>query len=205
MSGTAIGLLVALALGVIVVRRRSVATALVAAQSLVLGIGAITLSDGRGGEFVIAGLILFVRAGTLPALFAYIRRRTPEPRLVAAAAPAALRLLVGVAVALAAAALTPDLGLDDRAAEQGAIALVVLGMAIVVLRRPTLFQALGLLVAENGVYLLALSVAGGLPAVLELGVLFDLVLVATVAAAFSYRIHRETGSGDTELLRGLRD
>ena len=37
------------------------------------------------------------------------------------------------------------------------------------LRRPTLFQVLGLLVAENGVYLLAVSVPGGLPFVVELG------------------------------------
>ena len=116
-----------------------------------------------------------------------------------------VRLLIGVAVALAAVAWAPSLGLEDRAAEQGAIALVVLGTAIVVLRRPTMFQALGLLVAENGVYLLALSVAGGLPAVIELGVLFDLVVIVTVVTAFSYRIHREVGSGDTELLRGLRD
>lgn len=205
MSGEVIGALVGLALGVIVVRRRSLATALVAAQSLLLGVAAITLSDGGGGEFVIAGLVLFVRAGTLPALFAVLRRRTPEPRLVAAAAPAALRLLMAIVLALAAVALAPSLGLDDRAAEQGAIALVVLGISIVVLRRPTLFQALGLLVAENGVYLLALSVPGGLPVVIELGVLFDLVVVLTVVAAFSYRIHRELGSGDTELLRGLRD
>lgn len=205
MSGVAIGALIGLALGVIVVRRRSVATILVAVQSLLLGIGAITLSGGHGSEFAIAGAVLFVRAAALPAVFGFTRRRTPEPSLVRAAAPASVRLLGGVIVALAAATLAPPLGIDDRAAEQGAIALVVLGMAIVVARRPTLFQALGLLVAENGVYLLALSVEGGLPAVIEMGVLFDLMVVLTVVAAFSYRIHREVGSGDTELLRGLRD
>ncbi len=205
MSGAAIAALAALALGVMVVRRRSVATLLVAAQSLVLGVGAIGLSGGHGSEFAIAGAALFVRAAALPALFQFTRRRTPEPGLVRAAQPASVRLLGGVAVALVAAALAPPLGIGDRAAEQGAIALVVLGMAIVVARRPTLFQALGVLVAENGVYLLALSVHGGLPAVIELGVLFDLMLVLTVVAAFSYGIHRELGSGDTELLRGLRD
>lgn len=205
MSGTVIGALVALALGVVGVRRRSLATAIVAGQSLLLGAAAIGLSEGRGSEFAIAGVVLLFRAVTLPALLALTRRRTPEPRLVAAAAPAAIRLLIAVVTALAAVAWAPSLGLDDQAAEQGAIALVVLGIAIVALRRPTLFQALGLLVAENGVYLLALSVPGGLPAVIELGVLFDLVVVVTVVAAFSYMIHREVGSGDTELLRGLRD
>ena len=40
---------------------------------------------------------------------------------------------------------------------------------------------------------------------IELGALFDLALVVTVAAAFTQRIHVELGTGDTELLRGLRD
>jgi hydrogenase-4 component E len=68
-----------------------------------------------------------------------------------------------------------------------------------------LVQVLGILVAENGVYLLAVSVHGGLPFLVELGVLFDLVLVVTVAVAFTRRIHGELGSGDTNLLRALHD
>jgi hydrogenase-4 membrane subunit HyfE len=40
---------------------------------------------------------------------------------------------------------------------------------------------------------------------IELGVLFDLVLVVTVATAFTQKIHGEVGSGDTDLLRELRD
>ena len=73
------------------------------------------------------------------------------------------------------------------------------------MRRPALVQVLGILVAENGVYLLAISVPGGLPLVIELGVVFDLALVITVAAAFAQKIHGTLGSGDTDLMRDLRD
>lgn len=205
MSGVTVGALVALAIGIMLVRRRSLAIALVGAQSALLGIAALGLASGRRTEFLIASLVLLVRAVALPALLAFTRRRTPEPRLIAAATPVLLRLLIGVVVTLLALAALPPLGLGDRAAEQGAVALLTLGMAIVVVRRPALFQALGLLVAENGIYLLAVSVPGGVPFVIELGVLFDLVLVLTVASAFAYKIHGEVGSGDTELLRGLRD
>ncbi len=205
MSGAAITALVGLALAVVAVRRRSLATLLVSLQSLVLGAVALDLSEGHGGELALAAAVLFVRGVTIPALFAYTLRRTREPRPVAAAAPGATRLLIAAVAALAAAAVAPPLGIGDRAAEQGALAVVVLGMAIVVTRRPTLFQALGLLVAENGVYMLALSVPGGLPALIEVGVAFDLVLVLAVSAAFTFKIHRELGTGDTELLRDLRD
>jgi hydrogenase-4 membrane subunit HyfE len=108
-------------------------------------------------------------------------------------------------VALAAAALVPPLGLGDSQTEHTAVALVLVAIAIVVARRPAFMQLIGLIVAENGLSLLAVSVPGGLSYVVELGALFDLALVVTVAAAFTRRIHLELGTGDTELLRGLRD
>jgi hydrogenase-4 component E len=98
----------------------------------------------------------------------------------------------------------PRLGLASAHVEHAAVALVLVGISIVVARRPALLQLIGLIVAENGLSLLAVSVPGGLSYVVELGALLDLVLVVTVAAAFVQRIHTELGTGDTELLRGLR-
>jgi hydrogenase-4 component E len=197
--------LVVLAFGVMLVRRRSLATLLVAAQALLLGGVALSLAGDRPTEFLVAAVILAVRAVALPALLVFTRRRTPEPYLVVPATTVTIRLLVAAVVTVVAVASIPPLGLGDRAAEHGAVALLSLGIAIVVMRRPALLQVLGILVAENGIYLLAISVPGGLPFVIELGVLFDLVLIVTVAAAFTQKIHGEVGSGDTDLLRGLRD
>lgn len=205
MSTIAITILVVLGFAVMLTRRRSVATALVAAQALVLGIAAISVTGDRPAGFLIAAIILAVRAAALPLLLVFTRRRTPEPYLVVPATTVLVRLVLAAVVVLIATASIPPLGLVDHAAEHGAVALLVLGIAIVATRRPALLQVLGILVAENGVYLLAISVPGGLPFVIELGVLFDLVLVVTVATAFTQKIHAEVGSGDTDLLRGLRD
>ncbi len=204
MSSAALVALVALGFGVVLVRRRSLATLLVAVQALLLGVAALSLA-GDGAGLLVAGVILLVRALALPALLTLARRRTPEPGLVAPATAVGARLLVATAVALVAMAAIPPLGLGDRAVEHTAVALLSLGIATVVMRRPALLQVLGILVAENGVYLLAISVPGGLPLVIELGVLFDLTLVVTVAAAFTQKIRSEVGTGDTDLLRGLRD
>jgi hydrogenase-4 component E len=203
-SPVAISALIILAFGVMLVRRRNLATLLVAAQALLLGVAALSLAGDRR-EFLVAGIILLVRAAALPALIAFTRRRTPEPQLIVPATTVVVRLLVAAVVTLVAVASIPPLGLGDRAAEHGAVALLTLGLAIVAMRRPALLQVLGILVAENGVYLLAVSVPGGLPVVIELGVLFDLVLVVTIAAAFTQKIHGEVGTGDTDLLRELRD
>jgi hydrogenase-4 component E len=192
-------------LGVIVVRRRSAAIALVAAQSLALGVGALALASGRSSDFLVASVVLLAKGVALPVLLLVVMRRTREPRLVAPAAPALARLAGAGAVAFAAVVLVPPLGLGEAHTEHTAVALVLVGIAIVVARRPTLLQLVGLIVAENGLSLLAVSVPGGLSYVVELGALFDLALVVTVAVAFTQRIHLELGTGDTELLRGLRD
>ncbi len=205
MNPAAITALVVLGFAVMLVRRRSLATLLVSAQAMVLGIAALSLARGRPADFLVAAIILLVRAVALPALLTFTRRRTPEPYLVIPATTVLVRLVLAATVALIAAASIPPLGLGDRPAEHAAVALLSLGIAIVIMRRPALLQVLGILVAENGIYLLAISVPGGLPFVIELGVLFDLVLVVTVAAAFTHKIHGEVGSGDTDLLRALRD
>jgi hydrogenase-4 membrane subunit HyfE len=204
-SDALVAAILVLGVGVIVVRRRTVAIGLIAAQSLALGIGALDLAPGRSSEFLVASLVLLTKAVVLPVLLLVVIRRTREPRLVAPAAPALTRLAGAGAVVLAARALVPPLGLGDARVEQTAAALVLVGISIVVARRPAFMQLMGLIVAENGLALLAVSVPGGLSYVIELGALFDLALIVTVAAAFTQRIHVELGTGDTELLRGLHD
>ncbi len=40
---------------------------------------------------------------------------------------------------------------------------------------------------------------------IELGLVFDLVVIVSVAAAFAAKIHEQLGSGDSSLLEALRD
>jgi len=203
MSSALATVMLGLAFAVIVVRRRTVAIAVLAAQSLALGVLAVDLADARSGYVVAA--VLLSKAVVLPTLLYVLIRRTPEARPVTAPAGPMVRLAAAGTVALCAFLLTPPLGLGAPHIEHAAVALVFVGIAIVIARRPILFQLLGLVVAENGLSLLAVSVPGGLSYVIEFGALFDLALIVTVAAAFAQRIHSDLGTGDTDLLRGLRD
>ena len=205
MSSGLVTAIVIAGLAVIVVRRRLFTIGLVGAQSAMLGLGALQLSSGRSGEFLVASLVLVTKAAVLPALLLIAMRRTREPRMIAPAFSTPARFALAAAIGLGAGALTPEFGLHDAHVERAAIAILLTGIAIVALRRPALLQVIGLVVAENGVALLAISVPGGLSYVVELGAVFDLVLVVTVASAFAQRIHEDLGTGDTELLRGLRD
>jgi hydrogenase-4 component E len=196
--------LIGLGFGIVVVRRRTTAIGLVAAQSLLLGAVAVSEAvDTRAGLAAAAGALV-ARAIVLPLLLLRIVRATREPRRVVER-PALLRLVGAVMAVVVAASLVPAFGLEEPGAENVAAALVVLGIVIAAERGPVVLQAVGFLVAENGVYVAGLAVAGGLPGAIELGLLFDLLVVLAVAAAFGSKIYEEFGSGDTVLLRGLSD
>jgi hydrogenase-4 component E len=197
--------LVLCALAVVATRRRSTAIVLVTLQSLVLAGAALALAPGRSREFLLASIALTVKALFIGSALLWTMFRTREQRpLVEDFTPLA-RVGGALAFAAATAALVPRFGLPSRLAEAAAVALVAIGIATAVSRKATLMQALGLIVAENGVAFAAAAAGGGVPLVIEVGVVFDLIVIVTVAAAFHERIFGELGTGDATLLRGLRD
>jgi hydrogenase-4 membrane subunit HyfE len=198
-SGALVWLVVALGLGVVVVRRRSLAVGLVTAQALVLAVSAVHSETG-------AAAALAIRAIALATLLLLVVSRTREPRPVRAGVAPLARGGLAVAFALALTWLVPTIGLESRNAERGVLALVAFGAAAVATRRATLFQVLGIVLVENGLALAALELPGGGSSVaIEVGVAFDLTLVALVATVFHERIFAEFGAGDSAALRSLRD
>jgi hydrogenase-4 component E len=205
MTGAVIWGLLVSSLVVVLARRRSLAIVLVALQSVGLGAYAISQGARSSSELAVIGIVLIAKALALPALLLLTVRRARKERLIATELPALARLAIAVAVALAVEQLIPRFGLPEADVEHAAVGVLALGVLIAVVRRAVLFQALGFLVAENGIYLAGLSLPGGLPGLIELGLVFDLVVIVSVAAAFAAKIHEQLGSGDSSLLAVLRD
>jgi len=195
---------VALGLGVVVVRRRSVALALVTTQSLLLAGVALWRTGGHLELMPPAGGLL-LRSIAIATILGIGIARTRETKPVRAGIEPMARAVIALAVLLAIPALVPALGFGDPNAQRGAIALGVLGIVVALTRRATILQILGIVIAENGATLAALSASSAVPDVIELGVIFDLLLIAVVASAFHTRIFGEFGSGDSAHLRELHD
>jgi hydrogenase-4 membrane subunit HyfE len=202
-GGTVLWALVGFGLLIVITRRRSIAVALVTAQALVL-VG-IALDRATHVENLVAAGALLARAAALAALFVWLTARTRNTRPIPPVARPFVRAGVAVALALALTWLVPSFGLVDRNAERTVLTLVAFGLVSVAMRRPTLFQVIGIVVVENGLALAALELPGTPSLVVELGVALDLTLIALVAAVFHFRIFAEFGSGDTAALRSLRD
>jgi len=202
-TGLEAWLVVGLGLGVIVVRRRSVATGLVTVQALVLA-GLALHRAGTSSDVVVA-LALAARALGLGALFLFAVARSREQQPVRAHLAPALRAGIAVVLILVLTGLVPAFGLTSPVAGRAVLALVGTGLTCVATRRATLFQVLGIVLVENGLALAALMSPHASSLVIELGVTLDLTLIAVVAALFHLRIFSELGAGDSGALRGLRD
>ncbi len=203
MSGAIAWALVALGIGVVVVRRRSVAVGLVTGQALLLA--AVALAEGASADAIGAAALLALRGIVLAGLFLLLVRRTRETRPVRAGVAPLARAGAAVVFVLALIWLVPPLGLESPAAERATLSLVAIGLVTAATRRATLFQVLGIVLVENGLALAALALPGTSSLAIEIGVAVDLLLVAVVAGTFHERIFAEFGAGDSASLRSLRD
>ena len=196
--------IVGLGLLVVVIRQRSIAVALITAQAFAL-VG-IALDEATSADQYAAAAALVARALGLAALFFVLTARTRETRPVRAGVDPLARAGAAIAFALVLTWLVPSIGLQARNVERALLALLAFGIVTAATRRATLFQVLGIVLAENGLALGALKLPGSSSSlVIELGVTLDLTLIALVAGAFHSRIFAEFGSGDTAALRSLRD
>ena len=195
--------LVVLGMGVVVVRRRSVAVGLVTVQALLLAGAA--LRDSGSVQDVVAALALGVRGVVLALLLLLLVKRTRETRPVRAGVAPLARAGAAVVVLLALIWLVPEIGLDSDHAERATLSLIAIGLVTAATRRATLFQVLGIVLVENALALAALALPGESSLVIEIGVTFDLLLIALVAGVFHERIFAEFGAGDSAALRSLRD
>jgi len=199
-------------LGVLLAVTRSIGRSiwLVAAQSalgalaaigvgLSLGLGHLVLAGGLafGAKVIVSPLILraMLRASSVP----IERHPYVGPRL---------SLVAAIVIVFAASAATSDLALPaslgGARALPAAIAAMLTGLFLMMSRRKVLSLLIGLLVFENGLALAAFALTYGMPLVVELGILFDVLIVVIVGWVYARRMLRVVGSLSTDDLRNLR-
>lgn len=84
------------------------------------------------------------------------------------------------------------------------LAVTMLGAFIMVSRMKAISQIIGLLVMENGLFLLAATVSEGMPFFVEIGIFFDVFVCVVILGIFVYRINRLFTHIDVNKLRELK-
>jgi hydrogenase-4 membrane subunit HyfE len=181
----------------------------VAAQSLLIAIagGVLATATGNVDLWVIAGITLTVKAIVLPWLLHWVVRRIDVRREVEPVIPVLATLALAVVVVVMSFHLSTSLGSVRQSISGNAlpvgIALTLNGVLVMATRKTALSQMVGLFASENGIFFTAMAVTKGMPLIIEIGVILDVILAALVMTIMVLRV-RSTVDADIADLDRLR-
>lgn len=207
-----LGASLTLLLGLILLWRRTLASYIQAFQWQSVALAAIFLVVAyftRDLELaLVAAVLLALKAVILPRWLNRLRLRIGVETEVAPYLNVTTSLLLAGLLVLLAYALTRPLvqtsTLPTRAGLPLAVGLIFIGLFVIITRRKALTQVVGFLVMENGISLLAVLGAYGVPLIIELGIFLDLLMGVIVMQVFIYHIQDTFDSIDVDQLNQLR-
>jgi hydrogenase-4 component E len=182
----------------------------VAAQAVFLGIAGAVLAAATGNVdlWVIAGVTIVAKAIVLPWLLIRVVRRVKISREIESVIPAHLTLTIAAGIVVLAFHLNASLGPMRQAITGNALpvglTLILIGVLVMASRRKALVQMVGLFASENGIFFTAMAVSQGMPLIIEIGIILDIVLGALVMGILVLRVRSsvDTDIADLESLKG---
>jgi hydrogenase-4 component E len=183
---------------------------LYAAQSLMVSVLAAVVAAGKSVPelYVLALLSFALKAVIVPTLILRLMRDASTEIAGSGALAVPTEIIVSIAVAAFGFFAVNSMGIDSEVLPSTALsisfAVVLVAFVLIVVRRDVVSQAIGFFSLENGVSMVSLVVAAGMPLILEVAFLFDL-LVAVVVFGVLMRVHHErTQTLSTAELNRLR-
>jgi len=179
---------------------------LYAVQSLIVSVLAVVVAATQHIPelYVLAGLSLLLKVVAVPAVILRLLRDADVEIAGSGPIGVASEVLLAMIVAgvgfFAMGRLRLSSPVLPTAALSLSVAVVLVSFVLMIVRNDVVSQAIGFFSLENGVSLASLVVAAGLPLILEVAFLFDL-LVAVVVFGVLMRLHH--GRTDTLSTAGL--
>ena len=181
----------------------------VAAQAVLLGIAGAVLAAATGNVdlWIIAVITIVAKAILLPWLLIWVVKRINIPRDIEPVIPINVTLAFAAGIVVLAFHLSASLGSVRQAITGNAlpvgIGLILLGVLVMASRRKALVQMVGLFASENGIFFTAMAISQGMPLIIEIGVILDVILAALVMAIMVLRV-RSTVDADIADLDRLK-
>jgi hydrogenase-4 membrane subunit HyfE len=94
---------------------------------------------------------------------------------------------------------------DTRIGATAAMSILFTGVLLMLTRKTAMSQIIGFLVIENGIYLFTLTQTNGMPMIVEMGIMLDVLVGVMICGLILFRIKKNFEHIDVSLLTGLRD
>ena len=162
---------------------------------------------GETHLYVAAALTLITKGILLPLFLRRIVRQMKVARDAEPYIQNALSLTIsGILVAVVYASLREGIFVSgfSKYVLQISIAVILIGLFTMITRRKAITQVIGLLFMENGLFLAGFSLTLGMPIIIELGVLFDMLMGVIILGIFAVQIKKVFTSSNLDKLTVLK-
>jgi len=197
-------------LGLLWIKRIATAVKILSVQSLILGLMAMLIARQTGTVdlYIMAGLTILMKAIGIPWILWYTLRKIGIRRETEKLVGRELSLLCGGGLLAIGYVVTERLNLSEfhlgREYLPTSIAMLLIGLFIMMTHQKAIMQGIGLVVMENGLFLVALVTTYGMPFLVDIGVFLDVFVAVILISMLTYRIDKTFQSTHTENLRRLR-
>jgi hydrogenase-4 component E len=181
-----------------------------AVQSVSLALAAAVVGYFTGSVhlYAVAVLTVAIKAVAITAILRAVASRVQLEREPAFVLNLPASLLIAAALTLLAffaspAVVAPGTFLNEPPLAVS-VALVLIGLFILSSRRHAIAQVVGLLTIENGLFSGAIAIAYGMPLIVEIGILLDILVAVLVLGLLVTLVQRQGLAVDTAELRRLR-
>ncbi len=144
--------------------------------------------------YFVSGLILLVKFFLIPRFLNLTVRRIKVDENLGLLVNPQLSLICALTLTYCSWALSGNLGFGQRSLQLAAVsvafAVIFIGAFLMVSRMKAFTQVIGILVMENGIFLFASAVTGGMPFFVEIAVFFDVFISVLIMGVFVYRINK---------------
>lgn len=175
---------------------------------LALFIGASAQQTGEVQLLIIGTATLLLKAWLVPQLLRQVSLRSrasqrlltiirPEITMLLSVGVVAIGFLLARSITIESVPSYPIVGI--------AISTVSLGLLMLITHKNMFGQIIGFLLMENGIFVLGLTLVGGLPLLIELGIFFDIAVGAILMAGISYQVQQTHQTILTNSLEELVD
>lgn len=94
---------------------------------------------------------------------------------------------------------------DSRIGSMAAMSILFTGVLLMLTRRAALSQIIGFLVIENGIYLFAITQTHGMPLLIEMGLLLEVLVGVMISGLLLFNIKKSFEHIDVSQLTELKD
>lgn len=185
---------------------------LYSAQTLVIAWTTALLAGLRAEShlYIVAGTIAILKGCFIPYFLQWIMKRisSSQDPCITLSPPLAMHLSVlfmGLSYFLTQGLPTGLLIGQTWATATASLSLLLTGLILMLTRRIALSQIIGFLVIENGIYLFAQTQTTGMPLIVEMGVLLDVLVGVMITGLVVFRIQRSFEHVDVAQLTDLKD